>query len=100
MADRSKDTASALLARSDLDQDTRRLLLEGVSEWIAGGLADSEHCTDQDLGVLAGRFPDSASVLHAALRRAQCRDAVREKLAAFSYMEAARLWMDSHAWGW
>jgi hypothetical protein len=99
VADGARNAAAALLARTDLDEGTRRLVLESMSTWTAAELADSEHCTDQDVAILADRFPDSARVLQAALRRAGCGEAVRERLAALSYMDAARLWMDSQAWG-
>jgi hypothetical protein len=90
--------AVALFQRSDLAPDARHALLEGSSSWLAEKLLATGQCTTREVLELVERFPESATILDAALSREDTRDAVRQRLARLSYMEAARLWLDNHAW--
>ena len=90
------ETAAALFKKSDLAPDARRALLEDSSSWLAEALLATGQCTTREVLELAERFPRSAKILNAALCREDTRDAVRRRLAALSYMEAARLWLDNH----
>jgi hypothetical protein len=89
------ETAAALFKRSDLAPDARRALLEDSSSWLAEALLATGQCATREVLELVERFPTSAKILNAALRREDTRDAVRRRLAALSYMEAARLWLDN-----
>jgi len=94
----SARAAVALFQRSDLAPDVRHALLEGSSSWLAEDLLATGQCTTREVLDLVERFPESAKILDAALGREDTVDAVRQRLARLPYMEAARLWLDNHAW--
>jgi hypothetical protein len=83
----------ALLRRSGLDPEARRLVYEGVTEWSAADVAEDEHCTAAEVIRLLDRFPDSARLLEAALCRSDTKELVRRRAQSLSYVEAARLWL-------
>lgn len=89
------ETAAALFQRADLAPEARRALLEDSPSWLAEALLATGQCTTREVLELVERFPQSGKVLNAALCREDARDAVRRRLAALSYMEAARLWLDN-----
>ena len=83
----------ALLRRSELDPEARRLVFEGVSEWSAADVAEDEHCTAAEVTQLLDRFPDSARLFEAALRRSDTKELVQRRAQSLSYVETARLWL-------
>lgn len=98
-ADRGPDDdAVALLIRTDLDPGVRQLLLANVSPWRAGPLIESSGSTTLEALALLDQFPTHASVLEAALRRPDTQDQASQTIARLSYAEAAKLWLESHAW--
>ena len=98
-ADRGPDEAAiAFLRRSDLDPSVRRLFLASVSSWRAAPLIANGGCTASEALALLNRFPTSASVIEAALRRPDTKDAARDMIAQLPYVDAAKLWLDSNVW--
>jgi hypothetical protein len=89
------EIGTVLFQRADLAPDVRSTLLEVSSSWLAEALLATGQCTTQEVSMLVQRFPESAKILNAALCREDTRGAVQRRLAALSYMEAARLWLDN-----
>ncbi|WP_199746699.1 MULTISPECIES: hypothetical protein [unclassified Amycolatopsis] len=87
-----------LLARVDLDLEVRQRLLAGVEWWGAADLVADDCCTAAEALELLNRFPAKASVLAAALRRADIEKEAVHKIAALSYDDAAELWWDTERW--
>ncbi|WP_370936450.1 hypothetical protein [Amycolatopsis sp. cg13] len=87
-----------LLAREDLDREARQRLLAGVEWWDAGDLVADDCCSDEEALELLSRFPAKASVLAAALRRENAKQAAMHKIAELSGEDAAELWWDAEKW--
>jgi len=90
----SDEDAIALLRRTDLDPSVRRALLNGVTWFRAAPLIADEGCTPEEALALLDRFRTAGSVIEAALRRRETREAAYEVLAALPYLDAAKVWMD------
>lgn len=95
-ADRGPEDATVALFRSpQLDPQVRQHLIDGVSPWLVAAVVNDEGCTTPEALRLLERFPTRADVLDATLRRPDTRGAAEQVIAGLTYMEAARLWLDS-----
>ncbi|MFL6076964.1 MAG: hypothetical protein ACJ73S_26520 [Mycobacteriales bacterium] len=91
------EVAVALLRRQHLDADARSYVLENTLSWRAPDLINEANCTTSEAVALLKQFPTSASVVEAALRP-DTRDAAQQVVAELSYLEAAKLWLESRVW--
>ncbi len=87
-----------LLARTDLDNETRQRLVAGVESWDAADLVAADCCTAAEALELLNRFPAKASVLGAALQRPEISQTAMREVATLSYDDAAKLWWDAKNW--
>lgn len=87
-----------LLARKDLDRETRQRLLAGVEWWDAADLVSDDCCSDEEALELLSRFPAKANVLAAAVRRENTEQAATRKIAELSGEDAAELSWDAEKW--
>ncbi len=89
------DVVIALLARDDLDQQTRQSLLDATHSWTASDLIASKHCATAEATALLTRFATSPEVILAALRRPDTKEAALQQVGRMSYARCATLWLDT-----
>jgi len=95
---RSGDVALALLARPDLDEETRQEVLKADGYAVPEALVASGRVTSDEIAALIDRHPDSGDLYQAVLCSPGGKTAAQRKIASLSFAEAAHVWMDSHLW--
>jgi len=95
---RSADVALALLARPDLDEETRQQVLKADGYAVPEALVASGQLTSEDIAALIDRHADSGDLYQAVLCSPQGKAAAQRKIASLSFAEAAHVWMYSHIW--
>jgi hypothetical protein len=95
---RSGDVALALLARPDLDEETRQQVLKADGYAVPEALVASGRLTSDEMAALIDRHPDSGDLYQAVLCSPGGKTAVQRKIASLSFVEAAHVWMYSHIW--
>jgi len=86
------DVAAALLRRPDLDADVRERVIADLPSWSAGSVVAAGALTPEEVGPLLDRFPESATLLSAARRRADTAEIAERRLQELSYDSAAVMW--------
>jgi hypothetical protein len=94
----SRDVALALLARPDLDEETRQQVLRADGYSVPEALVASGRLTSDEIAALIDRHPDSGDLYQAALSNPEGTTAAKRKIASLSSAEAAHVWMYSHIW--
>jgi hypothetical protein len=94
----SADVALALLARPDLDEEARQLVLKADGYAVPEALVASGRLTSDEVAALIDRHPDSGDLYQAALCSPEGEAAAQRKIALLSFAEAAHVWMYSHLW--
>jgi hypothetical protein len=95
---RTGDVALALLARPDLDEETRQQVVKADGYAVPEALVASGRLTSDEIAALIDRHPDSGDLYQAVLCSPKGKTAAQSKIALLSFAEAAHVWMHSHIW--
>ena len=88
----ARQVALAMLARQDLDERARCLLLKADGYQVPEALIGSGRLTGDEIADILRDHPDSGDLFEAALRTASGKDAARRMLASLDPAAAAHLW--------
>jgi len=88
----ARQVALAMLARQDLDERARCVLLKADGYQVPEALIGSGRLTGDEIADVLRDHPDSGDLFEAALRTASGKGAARRMLAALDPAAAAHLW--------
>lgn len=83
----------ALLQRSDLDPQVRARVIDDLPSWSAATVVEAGNLATTEVVQILDRFPDSASLLVAALRHPDTAEIAQHRVGELSYDAAANIWV-------
>ncbi len=92
----ARQVAQAMLARQDLDEQARCLLLKADGYQVPEALIGSGRLTGDEIADVLRDHPDSGDLFEATLRTASGKDAAQRMLASLDPAAAAGLWGHNH----
>ncbi|MDI5979294.1 hypothetical protein [Amycolatopsis magusensis] len=94
IAEQNPRAVEALLRRSDLDPGMRSRIVDGLPWYSTATAVEAGALRPSEVAQMLARYPDSASLLVAALRNPDTADIAKEHARGLSFDVAASVWVE------